>query len=263
MKRLYLPIALAAVLISALSCDNDNPAYNRENMRGTWIVDTYDGMQLAYDDYTVQNYNGSGTLSVYGILSVADSGRQWGMNSLYYDIYCCGMTVDGSYSGLFGHTSEVSTSQEYEFSATADSSVTLLNTLYLINDAEFSPGFSTVTMRKLPYTYSSADSISGIWQFSSRNGQPFSDYRFQFLPDGQLVFFSREGENNWIRGNDRDYYSLYHDFMAVTLYDNDVFGTDGMWDVACFRIDGISPSAGSMTIGTYTDTYVLTYVSSN
>ena len=265
-RRGYMAVALAVCAVVGIfsSCSAESPAYNRENLKATWIVDTYDGYLLDERDYTVMTFSSSGTVTYEGVLTLDSANYQWGNNVLRYDIYCCDFSISGTYSGLYGYLAEVDTYQEYSFILSQDSLMTLGVDAYTINGVEAVPEYTQMTMRKIPLTYAVADTMYGVWQFNTMNGEDFSNYRVQFQPEGVLTVSVRVGENSWEpMGNGEDYYNLYKDFLAMTLYDNHGFGTAGKWDVKCFLIDSISTSTGRMALRSGGDEYVLSYISSN
>lgn len=260
-------VVLCAVMIAAgmaVSCNQESPAYNRENLKATWIVDTYDGNLLDERNYTVMTFTSSGTVVYEGVLTLDSANYQWGENTLRYDIYCCDFSISGVYSGLYGHLEDASTRQEYSFVLSEDSLMTLGVESYTINGFDVTPEYSEMTMRKIPLDYAVADTIYGVWQFNTRNGEEFMNYRVQFQPENVLSMSVRSGENSWDPvGNGEDYYRLYEDYLVMTLYDNWEFGTTGKWDVKCFLIDSISAASGRMTLSSGPDEYVLSYISSN
>lgn len=247
------------------SCSSESPAYNRENIKATWIVDTYDGQPLDERNYTVMTFTSSSTVSYAGVLTRGDGNYQWGENTLTYSIYCCDLSISGTYSGLFGFYPEMETAQEYYFVESADSSMTLGLESWTLGGAAAEPEFSQMTMRKISSDYASADStLLGVWQFSSRNGEPFQDYRLHFQSDGVLTMSVRAGENAWTAmGDSTDYYRIYEDFLTLTLYNNDVFGTPSKWNVKCFRIDSLSSETATMAVQSSGETFTLSHLSSN
>ncbi|HIZ85391.1 MAG TPA: hypothetical protein IAC04_02750 [Candidatus Coprenecus stercoravium] len=255
-------VASAAILLH--SCNADNPAYPRENLKATWIVDIHDGEALDERDYTVMTFSSSGLVNYEGVLTLDSSNYQWGENSLRYDIYCCDLSIYGTYSGLFGYLAEMETRQEYSFIVNEDSLMTLGVDVWSMGGAEAASPYSSMTMRKLPQSYAAADTLYGVWQFNTRNGEDFSGYRLQFQPEGVLTVSRRTGENSWeMMGDSTDYYSFYYDFMALTVYDNEEFGTSGKWDVKCFSIDSVSGRTGRMAIRSGGEEFMLSYISAN
>lgn len=270
MTRIFLIMSAAAVSAGFLcSCSSESPAYNRENIKATWIVDTYDGVLQDERDYTVMTFSASGTVVYAGVLSMNGSNFQWGENTLRYETYCCDLSISGTYEGLFGHVSSVETFQDYSYVHSEDSLMTLGLEQYMLAGQDItSTQYSTMTMRKIPLTYAQADTILGVWQFNTMNGTSFSDCRVQFGEDGVLTVFRRTGENSWspmgsTAADSADYYNLYSDFVALTMYDNDILGTAGKWDVKCFSIDSLSGVDGRMFLESSGDVYGLSYISSN
>lgn len=265
LRHIALTVSVLAVAAwFAVSCNSDNPAYPRENLKATWIVYMQDGNVLDERDWHVMTFNSSGMVYWAGVLTLGESGFQWGENTLYYDIYCCDLSVYGSFEGLYGHLTPVETEQEYYFIDNRDSSMTLGVESWKIGGAETVPEFTQMTMRKLPSTYAEVDTIAGVWQFNTLDGADFSGYRIQFQSDGTLVMSSRSGENSWIpMGGGEDYFRLYDDFLTLTVYDNSAFGTPAKWDVKCFQIDSISSATGSMAMHSSGQSYTLSFISPN
>lgn len=267
MRRPGYIVLLSAILtcgLCAVSCNRENPAYNRENLKATWLVHTLDGSPLDERSCTVMTFTSSSTVTWAGVLTLEDANYQWGENTLLYDVYCCDLSVTGTFDGLFGYLAPMETAQEYSFVHHEDSLMTLGVERWMTGGEEVTPEFSQMTMRKLPASYSATDTIAGVWQFITRGGENFSSYRIQFASDGGLTLSSRSGENDWTpMGAGEDYFRIYDDFLALTLYDNPVFGTPAKWDVKCFRIDSISDSTATMSLRSAGESFTLSYISSN
>lgn len=260
---LYLSMLVCSAW-TAVSCSGDNPAYPRENLKGTWLVHTWDGTLLDERSWNVLTFSSSGSVTWAGVITMEDANYQWGDNTLYYDVYCCDLSVYGYFEGLFGHLTSLETEQEYSFIQNEDSLMTLGVESWKTEGVEMTPEFSQMTMRKLPSTYADVDTIAGVWQFNALDGADYSDYRIQFHSDGMLTVSSRTGENSWhAMGGGGDYFRLYDDFLTLTVYDNEAFGTPSKWDVKCFQIDSISSATGSMAMHSSGRAYTLSFISSN
>ena len=262
--HISLLLSVLVCTCTAVSCNRENPAYNRENLKATWLVHTLDGSPLDERSCTVMTFTSSSTVTWAGVLTLEDANYQWGENTLLYDVYCCDLSVTGTFDGLFGYLAPMETAQEYSFVHHEDSLMTLGVERWMTGGEEVTPEFSQMTMRKLPASYSATDTIAGVWQFITRGGEDFSSYRIQFASDGGLTLSSRSGENDWTpMGAGEDYFRIYDDFLALTLYDNPVFGTPAKWDVKCFRIDSISDSTATMSLRSAGESFTLSYISSN
>lgn len=261
-RKHILLFSLSGILLAAAACDKENPAYNRENIKGTWIVETADGNTLSEKDRFVMTFDEYGMVTYYGV-SATDTGYVWDNNRLYYEVYCCDLTISGQFSGLFGNLAPVKVESVYDFISHEDSSLVIGVRSYSVNDTPVDPDYSMLGMEKLPSTYAAVDSISGVWQFNTKNEAAFQDYRIQFQDDGSLVFYTRIGENEWSKGTSGDYYALYDYFLPVTLYDNPVFGTASSWDVVCFIIESVSKTTNTMVLSSGEDKYSLSFISSN
>ena len=260
--RKYICLSAVICLLSAVSCSKVNPAYNRENIKGMWIVNTIDGSVLSDRDCFFMQFDESGSL-VYSGIAVTDTGHVWSSNRLSYEVYCCDLTVKGQFSGLFGNYEPLAVEYVYDFVSHEDSSLVLGVRSFSVNGKEAQSEFTTLGMEKLHSSYAAVDSISGIWQFNTKNEEAFQDYRLQFKDDGALVFYTRTGENDWTKGNATDRYYKYSDFLAMVLYDNSVFGMPDVWETACFRIETASRKTNRLILIAGEDRYVLSFISSN
>lgn len=261
----YLFFAMSMALLMLSSCSNENPAYNRENIKATWIVKYYNNqtLPLAMRDYTVITFDNSFGATHWGILSKGTGDYQWGSNALTYDVYCCDLAINGTYSGLYGYITPVTTHQEYIFSSVEDSVMTISNAVYQINQAYITPEFTDMTMEKITSKYASLDSLAGVWQFLERDGKEYNDYRIQFLSDGKLSLFKLSPDNQWVLMEGDNYFHKYDYFLPLTLWSNEEFGTVNHWDVKCFEIVECTPKMGTMTLTDHTSEYKLSFISSN
>lgn len=265
LRNTVLTLSASAFLLCLChSCNRENPAYNRENIKGAWIVYALDGTELSEQDWNVMVFSSAGTVTYSGVRSFGDGNFQWGDNTLMYDVYCCDLSVSGTFDGLFGCLTPVETVQEYSFVHNEDSLMTLGVERWTSGGVDTEPEYTQMTMRKLPASYAAVDTIAGVWQFATRAGEDFSDYRIQFGNEGVLTLSSRTGENSWTpMGSGEDYYRLYDNLLTLTFYDNPVFGTPSKWNVKCFRIDSISDSTSTMSMYSSGEVFTLSYISSN
>ncbi len=261
----YINVVVASILmmLPLHSCNSENPAYNRENVKATWIVTHYDGNPLDMSDFTIMTFDDNAQVTYWGVQSKGTGDYQWGNNVLGYDIYCCDLAIYGSYSGLFGYITPVDTHQEFIFSSNEDSLMTISNAIYQINDAYITPPFSDMTMVKLSSHYASVDSLSGIWQFLTKDSEEYNDFRVQFHADGKLTLMKQGQPGEWIPMGANDYYNKYGTFLPFTLWDNPEFGEVNHWAVRCFNIEECMPKMGVMTLSDRHSEYRLSFISSN
>lgn len=261
---------LTACLLFA-SCDKESPARFREHLQGTWLLNSYDGMEVPLDEYMALtfkqiSFSTKGRVTCYGVVTAEDSvGRiyhQWGSNIIPYDVYCCDLKLEGIFEGLLGHLTPMPMVREYNYLESTDSTINMELVYYSMGGVEAAKPYSVMSMDKLPLDYAAADSIYGVWQFKTRNGAEFTNCRIQFKPDGALNFEFRIGENEWQATSTEDYYNLYNDFLAVTVKDNSEFGVPVTWAVKCFRITGYKETT-SLELSTEEDVYTLSYISPN
>lgn len=259
-KHIFLSAVLSLLVV--VSCSKVNPAFNRENVKGVWMVNTRDGYVLSDRDCFFMQFDETGTVTYSGI-AVTDTGHVWSSNRLFYEVYCCDLTVKGQFSGLFGNQEPLSVEYVYDFISHDDSSLVIGLRSFSVNGKETEPEYSSLGMEKLNSSYAAIDSISGIWQFNMKNGEVFQDYRLQFRDDGFLTFYTRTGENEWKKGNPTDRYFKFDDYLAMVLYDNSLFGVTSRWETACFRIETASRKTNRLILVAGEDKYTLSFISSN
>lgn len=257
-----VPVLISVLLTLFVSCSKESPAYDRENIKASWIVEMKDYYPLSIVDYNVLTFMNGGELECYSDINEADTSKVWGRNSLSYEVYCCDMKIEGKIKEAYGFVSETQISAEFDFLSSNDSVVTLSVKSAKVSESDVTPSFQTLTLKKLPSDYAATDSLQGIWQFNTRSGEPFEDYRIQFNGE-RLGFYERVGENEWRLVNQEDLYTRYSSLLILRLFSNKVFGTPLTWDVKKFLIDELSPSEGSMILRDDIHTYKLSYISAN
>lgn len=260
----YLRVGIIVLCtIIAVSCSKRKPSYNRENLKATWIMNMYDGNLLDADNWTIYSFGTTGSVTLSGIMTDTSGNRQWGNDDVFFDAYCCDVTIYGDISGLSGIPESRTIYQTYDFNTSEDSLVILNILTNKINDQDVPAEYSTMTLRKIPASYEKADSLIGIWQFSTRDGEDFDRYRLQFAASKALTFYYRNESDEWVTtgGETGDIYNKYYDFVALTIYDNSYIGTSSKWDVACLSDFYASPFNSYMTFSFNGHTYTLTYVS--
>ena len=261
-SRILILLGLSAAI--AVSCNEHGPSYNRENMKGTWVVDKYDDEELPMEEWEVHTYDNSNGLEMWSLLSRENGDEVWGSNKVYYEIYCCDVKINGTVSGVDGIVSQVYTEQEYDFATSQDSLVVLRTKKYLINEIEVEDVFKLRSQRRLPSTYSKTDSILGVWQLNFRDLEEMDEnYRFSFNSSGTVIIYEEVAENEWIPMSTTDKYYLYGGFRVMNLADNAVFGEAGRTQGVHFRIDYACPKISKMILYSRGHEYILSYVASS
>ncbi len=265
-------ILLLILSVTLVSCSKENPARFRQHLEGTWLLNSFDGTSVPLNEYTVftfdqMSFSTKGKIECYGIKTFADTSNglvyhKWDKNNLSYDLYCCDMRMEGTLSGLFGYTTPIEIEREYNYISSTDSTIEMELVYYAMGGTEAPKPYSYMAMDKLLDIYDVADSLYGVWQFKTKNGEDYSNCRIQFLPEKKLNFEFRVGENEWEFTSAEDYYNLYEDFLAITVRYNSEFGVANTWGVTCFRIKSLKQAA-SLVLATDTDTYTLSFISPN
>jgi len=254
---------MAAALTVVFSCSKVKPSYNRENMKGTWIADVYDGVTADPSKWTVQTYSDKNSMTLYGVCDIGDGNRTWDKCQMSYDAYCCDITCSGTVKGFLGIPVTASISRNYSFASTEDSLVTLELVSEKINGEPVYSDHNRLTMRKIVKSYSTTDSLLGIWQTYSLDDQKFEAWRMKFGTNNTFTFSVQTPSGAWKQiGEGTDTYSVYSDFLALTLKDNPYLGTEGYTDVAFFTSLVAMPKSSFMKFDCGGHILILTYVSS-
>ncbi|MBQ0005820.1 MAG: hypothetical protein KBS57_00220, partial [Alistipes sp.] len=201
---------ILAVLAVSFSCNSTKPSYNRENLKATWVADTFDGTLADPLRWTVQKFDDNGGLTVNGVCDIGDGNRSWGTCSLKYQAYCCDLSYYGSVKGFFGIPVSAEISRKYAFASSLDSLVALDITEEKINGETVFSDHNRLTMRKLRAKYAVNDSLVGIWQTASRDEEKFETWRMMFENSGRFTFSVQKPSGEWVQiGQGDDKYFLY------------------------------------------------------
>lgn len=222
------------------SCSNYNPAYNRENIKATWIAEVKDGDSIAPPEQRmVYTFDKSGSVFFKGKNNKGDGNYKWSESSIVYSVNCCVLDVAGSLTGFYDIDTKVDVKFSFDIVKQRDSLLIITPTAYSLNDVEVEPGYVNLQMRKIPSTYAAMDSIIGVWEVKSRNGATYNEFRLMFSSSA-FAFYTKDGEGQWVTRSvgeeGDDYCNLYYDFIAFTLYDNSIWGTASKWGVKCFSV---------------------------
>jgi len=262
-RKWEICIVTTAALTVFFSCSKVKPSYNRENMKGTWIADVYDGVTADPSKWTVQSYADKNSMTLYGVCDLGDGNRTWDKCQMSYEAYCCDITCSGQIKGFFGIPVTASLTRNYSFASTQDSLVTLEMISEKINGEPVFSDHNRLTMRKIVKSYSAVDSLVGIWQTYSFDDQKFESWRMIFGSDNSFIFSVQTPSGAWMAiGDGTDGYSVYSDFIALTVKDNPYLGTAGYTDVAFFTSLVARPKSSFMSFNFGGHTITLTYVSS-
>lgn len=256
-------VIVTAVLVAAFSCSKVKPSYNRENMKGTWVADIYDGVTADPSKWTVQTYSDKSSMTLYGVCDLGDGNRTWENCSLSYEAYCCDITCLGTVKGFWGIPVSARISRNYSFASTEDSLVTLEMVSEKINGEPVYSDHNRLTMRKINKNYSATDSLTGIWQTYSCDDEKFESWRLMFESDNSFTLSVQTPSGLWVQiGDGTDKYTVYSDFIVLTVKDNPYLGTEGYTDVAFFTSLYARPKSSYMAFEYGGHIYTLTYVSS-
>lgn len=256
----------AGVIVSLLmisSCSKTKPSYNRENLKGDWVVRVYDGSVVNPDRWKLYSFGEKGSLKVTGIRNLGDGDFEWGSSDLLYEAYCCDVSYGGDIRGFLGISVSAYLERDYNFIESRDTMVTMELVSERLNGEDVYSDFNRVTMTRLSSEYSSTDSLQGIWQTSTRNGEKFEEWRMVFYSDGSFVMMTQSGSGRWTPVSEEDgSYLVYDDFAAVTVFDNGYIGTSGHQDVAMFTDIFAAPSLSRMSMIIDEEDYEFTFVAS-
>ncbi len=253
----YFLIFLAAITSLLLySCDKKSPAYNRENIKGVWVADVYDGILISQRKTLIYEFTDQLTAYIHGTMNKGGGNYQWGKDGIFYDVYCCNLHLYGDVEGLYEIPTSITISQNFDFTSSEDSLVTMQVTSNTINGEDVTSEYNFLTMRKLTSTYAAKDSIVGVWQFATKGTEVFDGFRLHFFASDSIQFLSKNSDE-WVPVSYGNQYYLFDDFLALNLYNNAVFGKEGLWEVAFFNEMSASPTLGTMSMVSDGVTYSL------
>ncbi len=245
-KYFSTPFFLLLVIL-IVSCSKVNPAYNRENIKATWISQSYDGNEYADDKKFVYTFDENGGLKMETILNIGNGDYKWGSNSVIYDVYCCGLNLSGDVTGMFDIVSQVNINQQYDITNSSDSLITLKKVIYQINKNDVATDFNLLTMRKLSKKFAAPDSILGMWKFQTKDLETFDKYAIEFKTNSLFNFYEIKDDGSLQLYSDADNYKLYGGFLFINLFNNLPFGKENHWSVLCIKELLSSPFNGTMT----------------
>lgn len=248
-------LTLLALCLLIIGCNPVSPSYNRENIKGGWIVNATDENPLPIEQWSVMKFNDDYTITVESIVDTSGVDPQWGSNTLSYSVYCCDMNIFGNIAGIWGFNSKTPIDIKLEYALSTDTLTTLAITSAKVKNKEITPSISNFTLKKLPAKYDASDSLYGIWQIG--------EYRMQFKPLGELVLYTKSGGNQWEQMGSDESYRKYGSFLVITTTDNPAFGKKGATVSKMTVITILSPSRGIMEFKDDNSSHTLTFISPN
>jgi len=229
------------------ACTAERPAYNRENLKATWLVNVYDGDTVDARLWTIYTFDDKQTLTIAGVSTDTEGNNRWETSTMSYSAYCCDLHINGTLNGFFGIPISYKLKQNFSFIDSQDSLCILELMTNQINGEDVAKTYNRVTMTKLPKGYGEPDSLLGIWQTQFRDGEKFDICRLKFEKSNKFTFSVQDSSGLWIpSGDGKDKYYLYSDFAVLDLYDNEYLGTEGKYDVACMTDIIASPKSLSL-----------------
>ena len=73
LKKQYFYLGIIFfILVFVVSCNEQDPAYNRANIKGTWVVDNYDGNKLTQNNKVVYIFKKENVLDIEGIADLGE-----------------------------------------------------------------------------------------------------------------------------------------------------------------------------------------------
>lgn len=236
------------LLFFVVSCNEKDPSYNRSNIKGTWVVDNYDGNKVTQNNKVVYIFKKDNVLDIEGVADLGEGNYKWGKSSgLYYFVYCCSLDISGKINNLMGFPPSVQISHRYDISAQTDSTLLIRPIQYSLNNVITDPGYALVGMNKVRKTISYADSLSGTWETATKNGVGFTACRFEFFKGGKYSFYTKDSEGVWSPKMDDDgTFVCYGDFLVLSFFNNFYFGKANKHNVSSWNISKASPKEGVM-----------------
>jgi len=219
MKKTLYVVSVILICFSLLltGCENDNPAYNRENIKGTWIVYALGDRVLTPDEYYICDFStDASTLNISAVKDMGDGSLSWGTSSVTYNVYCC----------------------SFSFETSEDSLLVIKPETYQFDNTDVEPTFTSVKLKKLYRLYSASDSLSGTWELTSKDGVDDSSFRLIFDSEGGIQYMIQDGETDtWTEDVSKAAtYSAYQSFIAISSDSNSELGSDLVSTVKCWDL---------------------------
>lgn len=260
-KYFFTGAVLLLLGFFAVSCNKTSPAFNRENIKATWMAYSKDGVTLSPEQYMIYSFDDENGLIISGVQNKGDGNYTWGESpNIYYYVNCCTLDILGSLTGFFDISASFTASFKYNIKKQKDSLLIITPVEYLFDSTPVEPGYSELQMKKLRSNYSMADSLEGTWQVIKHNDTPYSDFRLKFDPSGSLSFLQPDSSGVWSSTDNgtaqNDRFDSYSELLVFTLYNNSILAVPEKWGVSCFIIDSLSPSSKvlditSQSLGSY------------
>lgn len=262
----YATLWIALSLFAMISCTKENPAYNRENIKASWLFDTKDGSLIPEKEYLIYKFEEGGIVSLTGVRNIENENYKWGSEYLRYNVHCSNLKISGNLSGFNDISAAIRVDQEYEIIKQKDSSLTISPILYKIDSLDITPDYTLATMRKMPGIYASIDSLLGVWEINSIGAEAINTFRLEFLEKGKLNFYLKQSNGTWslleVEEDEDSYYNPYYNFVTITLYDNELLGRKDKWDVSIFDIVSLTPLSEKMVLSKDDQEYSFTLIKS-
>ncbi|MFA6676796.1 MAG: hypothetical protein WCS34_04310 [Bacteroidales bacterium] len=242
MKKTLYVVSVILICFSLLltGCENDNPAYNRENIKGTWIVYALGDRVLTPDEYYICDFStDASTLNISAVKDMGDGSLSWGTSSVTYNVYCCSLKIYGEIDsiGPLGAT-QYDINTEFSFETSEDSLLVIKPETYQFDNTDVEPTFTSVKLKKLYRLYSASDSLSGTWELTSKDGVDDSSFRLIFDSEGGIQYMIQDGETDtWTEDVSKAAtYSAYQSFIAISSDSNSELGSDLVSTVKCWDL---------------------------
>jgi len=242
MKKALYVVSCILICFSLLltGCENDDPAYNRENIKGTWIVYALGDSDLTPNDYYICDFStDASTLSISAVKDMGDGNFSWGTSIVTYNVYCCSLKIYGDIDSLgpLGAT-KYNINTEFSFETSKDSLLVIKPETYQFDNTDVEPTFTTVKLKKLYRMYSVSDSLSGTWELASKDGVSDFSFRLTFDTAGGIQYLTKDSSTDtWTEDiSMAATYSAYQSFIAISSDSNPELGSDGLSTVKCWDL---------------------------
>lgn len=248
-----------------LSCTKVNPAFNRENIVGSWVFDTKDGVVIPEKEYIIYTFEkGIGATRLYwdGVINLGDGNNIWGQEQLLYEVKCSDLEIRGTISGFDNIVTAAFIQREYEIIEQKDSLLTIKPISFMSESSAVDPGYTQASMRKLSKSVALAGSIVGTWEVISIGSENINTFRLEFLEGEILYFYLKQPNGAWLLQDviPENYYNTYPKIVVLTLNDNDLLGKADKWDVAFFNVVSLSTLSKEMILSKDGVEYTFTMV---
>lgn len=241
-------IIICLILLGGVcSCERDNPAYNRENIKAFWLLKTTDGSDLSLSQLSFYKFDANGKV-LYGAPFITDEGALWKEVTLDYIVDCCTLTIrSDEVKEMYKISSTFSLSENWDIKDQKDSTLSIELIDRIIDGVPVDINPKRIYMEKVDESSTFATKIEGVWEVIQKDGSALNDFRIEFQKDNSLIFYSKENDLWVAKEDNRGLYYIYNEYLCLNQFNNTYFGEEDRYSLNICTVE-INDQLGLLTI---------------